>query len=77
MRPDMNAAEIDWNAQLAQFTETLSAAGRNGTTMRVPRSFVLLSRVLGTLAGLLVRHKPNLQPFALIAPYVMATAAAA
>jgi ubiquinone biosynthesis protein len=77
MRPDMNAAEIDWNAQLAQFTDTLAAAGRSGTTMRVPRSFVLLARVLGTLAGLLVRYRPNLQPFALIAPYVIATARAA
>lgn len=73
MRPGTDAAEIDWNAQLAEFTERLTAAGRGGTTIRVPRSFVLLSRVLATLAGLLVRYRPRLQPFALIAPYVMAT----
>jgi predicted unusual protein kinase regulating ubiquinone biosynthesis (AarF/ABC1/UbiB family) len=77
MRPGSDAAEIDWNAQLAQFTERLSAAGRGGTTIRVPRSFVLLSRVLATLAGLLVRYRPKLEPFALIAPYVMATQRAA
>jgi ubiquinone biosynthesis protein len=74
MRPDMNAAEIDWNAQLVKFTEQLAAAGKSGTTMRVPRSFVLLSRVLGTLAGILVRYKPSIMPFALIAPHVMRAA---
>jgi ubiquinone biosynthesis protein len=77
MRPGTDAAAIDWNAQLAQFTETLTAAGRGGATIRVPRSFVLLARVLGTLAGLLVRYKPRLQPFALIAPFLFAAPRAA
>ena len=37
----------------------------------------MLARVLGTLAGLLVRYKPRLQPFALIAPFLMAAPRAA
>jgi ubiquinone biosynthesis protein len=77
MRPGSDAAEIDWNAQLAQFTETLAAAGANQTSIRIPRSFVMLARVLGTLAGLLVKYKPRLQPFALIVPFVMAAQRAA
>ena len=71
MRPGTDAAEMDWNAQLVAFTERLQSVGASGTTIRIPRSFVLLGRVLGTVAGLLVRHKPRLQPFALIAPFVM------
>lgn len=71
MRPGTDAAEMDWNAQLVEFTERLNAAGQSGTTIRIPRSFVLLARVLGTVAGLLVRHRPRIQPFALIAPFLM------
>jgi ubiquinone biosynthesis protein len=76
MRPGTDAAEMDWNAQLVEFTERLRAAGASGQAIQIPRSFVLLARVLGTVAGLLVRHRPRLQPFALIAPFVMAQRAA-
>lgn len=72
MRPGSDAAEMDWNAQLVELTERLSQAGKSGMAIKIPRSFVLLARVLGTVAGLLVRHRPRIQPFALIAPFVMA-----
>jgi predicted unusual protein kinase regulating ubiquinone biosynthesis (AarF/ABC1/UbiB family) len=74
MRPGLDAGEIDWNAQLAELTGRLAAVGRGGGAVTVPPSFVLLSRVLGTLAGILVRHQPRLQPFALIAPHLAAAA---
>jgi len=72
MRPGQDVATVDFNAQLAELTEKLGAVGRAGAgTIKVPPSFVLLSRVLGTLAGLLVRYQPRLEPFALLAPFVM------
>ena len=77
MRPGADVATIDWNGQLAQLTERLTAAGRGGGSITVPRSFVLLGRVLGTLAGILVRYKPRLEPFALLAPFVIAAQRAA
>lgn len=74
MRPGSDAAEIDWNDQLVRFTTQLGSASRAGASIRVPPAFVMLSRVLATLAGLLVRYRPRLQPFALIAPFVAAAA---
>jgi ubiquinone biosynthesis protein len=71
MRPGQTVGEIDFNAQLVQLTEKLAAAGRTGASIKVPPSFVLLSRVLGTLAGILVRYQPRLEPFSLLAPFVM------
>src|SRR5690349_23925310 len=42
MRPGNDAAEIDWNAQLAQFTETLGKAGDRKST-RLNSSHVEIS----------------------------------
>jgi len=77
LRPGQDVASIDFNAQLAEMAERLSAVGRAGASIKIPPSFVLLSRVLATLAGLLVRYQPRLQPFALLAPFVMAAQRAA
>jgi ubiquinone biosynthesis protein len=77
MRPGADLATIDFNAQLQQLTERLAAAGRAGGSIHAPPSFVLLARVLGTIAGMLVRYRPSLQPFALIAPMLAQAARAA
>lgn len=38
----------------------------------IPRSFVLLGRVLATMAGLLATYKPRIHVFPLIAQYLAA-----
>lgn len=77
VRPGRAIADIDMNAELARFVAKLQAAAQNGTAVRVPPSFVLLGRVLGTLAGLLLEHKPKLEPFAILAPYLARAVASA
>ncbi len=77
MRPGADLATIDFSAQLQELTERLAAAGRAGGAIHAPPAFVLLARVLGTVAGMLVRYRPSLQPFALIAPFLMQAARAA
>ncbi|MCA9680011.1 MAG: AarF/ABC1/UbiB kinase family protein [Kofleriaceae bacterium] len=76
MRPGADLATVDFNAQLQEVTARIAAAGRAGGSIHAPAEFVLLGRVLGTVAGLLVRYRPRLQPFALIAPFLVDAARA-
>ncbi|HSR96084.1 MAG TPA: AarF/ABC1/UbiB kinase family protein, partial [Kofleriaceae bacterium] len=70
MRPGASVAELDWEAG---FADQLARA-RRIEGLVIPRSFVLLGRVLVTLAGLLARYRPQIQLHALIAPYLAAAA---
>ncbi len=63
MRPDTAVSEIDW--QVAFADQIAAARGLGG--LSIPRSFVLLGRVLATVAGLLATYKPRIQLHPLIA----------
>jgi len=68
LRPGAQVSELDWEAAVG---EQLAAA-RRLSGLAIPRSFVLLGRVLATVAGLLARYRPRLQLHGLIAPYLSA-----
>lgn len=68
MRPGANASEIDWNAA---FAGQLAQAKQLGGLV-IPRSFVLLGRVLASIAGLLATHKPKIEVHAVIARHLAA-----
>jgi predicted unusual protein kinase regulating ubiquinone biosynthesis (AarF/ABC1/UbiB family) len=68
LRPGAAAADLDWEAAFASQLATARALG--GLT--IPRSFVLLGRVLATVAGLLATYRPELHLHPLIAPHLMA-----
>jgi ubiquinone biosynthesis protein len=68
LTPGTSAAELDWEGAFAE--QLAQARGLGG--LIVPRSFVLLGRVLATVAGLLARYRPALQLHALIAPHLAA-----
>lgn len=71
MHPGVSAADVDWEAQgRAMVTDVATRARAAGVT--VPRSFVLLGRVLGTLAGLIAAYRPSFQLAAVIGPHLMA-----
>ncbi len=72
LRPGAAVAELDWEHAVA---DQLAAAKRVGGLV-IPRSFVLLGRVLATLAGLLATYKPRLQLYPLLATKLAAAAAA-
>jgi ubiquinone biosynthesis protein len=63
MRPDTSVSDIDWEQAFA--TQLANAKQLGGLV--IPRSFVLLGRVLATLAGLLAKYKPRIQLHPLIA----------
>jgi ubiquinone biosynthesis protein len=71
LRPGAAVSELDWEAALA---EQLAAARRLGG-LAIPRSFVLLGRVLATVAGLLARYRPAIQLHAVIARHLAAAIA--
>jgi len=57
MRPGTNTADIDWQAAMnAQLSQARQLGG-----LVIPRSFVLLGRVLASVAGLLATYKPRLE----------------
>jgi hypothetical protein len=68
LRPGNSVAELDWEAA---FSAQLAQAKELGG-LTIPRSFVLLGRVLATLAGLLAKYRPAIQIHALIAPHLAA-----
>ena len=71
LRPGVSADAIDWEAQgRAMAVEIARRARAAGVT--IPRSFVLLGRVLGTMSGLVAAYKPPIQLHAIIAPHVAA-----
>jgi ubiquinone biosynthesis protein len=62
LRPGASVTEMDWEAA---FAEQLAQARSLGGLI-VPRSFVLLGRVLAAVAGLLAAHRPRLELHSLI-----------
>jgi len=70
LRPGASVSELDWEAA---FGEQVARARQLGGLV-IPRSFVLLGRVLATLAGLLATYKPRLELFPLIARHLAAAA---
>ncbi len=63
MRPGADVSQLDWEHAVA---DQLAKAKQLGGLV-IPRSFVLLGRVLATLAGLLAKYKPKLQLYPLLA----------
>lgn len=68
MKPGMNTAEIDWQAA---FGDQIAQAKQLGG-LEIPRSFVLLGRVLASIAGLLATYKPKLEVHPIIARHLAA-----
>ena len=71
MRPGANTADIDWQAAMG---EQLAQARQLGGLV-IPRSFVLLGRVLASIAGLLATYKPKLEIHPLIVRHLAAAIA--
>lgn len=71
MRPGVSAATVDWEAQARSFVADVSVRAK-AAAVTVPRSFVLLGRVLGTLAGLVAVYKPDLELAQIIGPHLAA-----
>ena len=71
MKPGAQVAELDWQAV---FADQLARAKQLGG-LQIPRSFVLLGRVLASVAGLLATYKPKLELHALLARHLAAAAA--
>ena len=68
LKPDANVSELDWQRAFAdQITRARALGG-----LQIPRSFVLLGRVLASIAGLLATYKPALQLHPLIARHLAA-----
>jgi ubiquinone biosynthesis protein len=68
LTPGTSAADLDWQGA---FAEQVAAARALGG-LEIPRSFVLLGRVLATIAGLLARYRPAIHVHALVAPHLAA-----
>lgn len=71
MRPGTAVSELDWEAA---FADQLAQAKQLGG-LTIPRSFVLLGRVLATIAGLLATYKPKIHIHPLIARHLAAAIA--
>ncbi len=68
LRPDASVAELDWQRAFAdQIAHAKQLSG-----LQIPRSFVLLGRVLASVAGLLATYKPALQLHPIIASHLAA-----
>lgn len=68
MRPGAAVSELDWETQFAE----QMARAKQLSGLVIPRSFVLLGRVLATMAGLLATYKPRIHVYPLIARYLAA-----
>ncbi|HEY5927032.1 MAG TPA: AarF/ABC1/UbiB kinase family protein [Kofleriaceae bacterium] len=71
MKPGMQTSELDWQAA---FADQIAQAKQLGG-LTIPRSFVLLGRVLAAIAGLLATYKPKLEIHPLIARHLAAAIA--
>ncbi len=71
LRPGANTAQLDWQAAFAD--QVAQAKTLGGLT--IPPSFVLLGRVLASVAGLLATYKPKLELHPLIARHLAAAMA--
>ncbi|MGE5183013.1 MAG: ABC1 kinase family protein [Acidobacteriota bacterium] len=66
LKPGANLAQLDWQAAFAdQVAQARSLGG-----LAIPPSFVLLGRVLASIAGLLATYKPRLELHPLIARHL-------
>ncbi len=70
LRPGANIADLDWSAEIAMQL----AQARQLSGLEIPRSFVLLGRVLATLAGMLSTYRPRVELAPLILRPVLAAA---
>jgi ubiquinone biosynthesis protein len=66
MKPGAAVSELDWQAA---FAEQIAHAKQLGG-LAIPRSFVLLGRVLATIAGLLAKYRPQIHIHPLIARHL-------
>jgi ubiquinone biosynthesis protein len=73
LSPGVHADRIDWQAA---FAEQVARAKQIGGLV-IPRSFVLLGRVLASLAGLLATYRPAIELHAVLGTYLLAAATAA
>ncbi len=71
LKPGTSTSEIDWQAA---FGDQIAQAKQLGG-LTIPRSFVLLGRVLASIAGLLATYKPKLEIHPLIARHLAAAIA--
>jgi ubiquinone biosynthesis protein len=71
MKPGANVSELDWQAAFAEQVATAKQLGG----LAIPRSFVLLGRVLASVAGLLAHYKPKLEIHSRIARLLAAAIA--
>ena len=71
LKPGMQTSELDWQAA---FADQIAQAKQLGG-LTIPRSFVLLGRVLAAIAGLLATYKPKLEIHPLIARHLAAAIA--
>jgi predicted unusual protein kinase regulating ubiquinone biosynthesis (AarF/ABC1/UbiB family) len=71
LKPGMQTAELDWQAA---FGDQVAQAKQLGG-LTIPRSFVLLGRVLASVAGLLATYKPKIEIHPLIARHLAAAIA--
>ena len=71
LRPGTNTGDIDWQAAMsAQLAQARQLGG-----LVIPRSFVLLGRVLASVAGLLATYKPRLELHPIIVKHLAAAVA--
>jgi len=71
LAPETSLDQVDWQAAFAtQIAEAKQLGG-----LVIPRSFVLLGRVLATIAGLLAKYRPALQLHPLILRHLAAAIA--
>ncbi|MDB4954315.1 MAG: transporter [Myxococcales bacterium] len=68
LRPGASVGELDWQAA---FADQIAHAKELGGLV-IPRSFVLLGRVLASVAGLLATYKPAIQLYPLLARHLAA-----
>jgi ubiquinone biosynthesis protein len=71
LKPGMRTSELDWQAA---FADQIAHAKQLGG-LTIPRSFVLLGRVLAAVAGLLATYKPKLEIHSLIVRHLAAAIA--
>ncbi len=70
-RDGADLSALDPRAQIEQAL----AIARDNPVVAIPQSFVLLGRVFASLGGLVIRYRPRLSLFAILAPYLMEGAA--
>lgn len=71
LRPGTQTSDVDWQAA---FGDQIAQAKQLGG-LTIPRSFVLLGRVLASIAGLLATYKPKIEIHPLIARHLAAAIA--